>query len=129
MYAESTSDVKRMLLNEIIQDVRCTVRRGEKTGEIEFRLRGDGSIKKEREEAKKGNGESGNLPSGSSTPHVAWLREQDSNLQPCGYGRFQDFHPGPDYLITLAFGCPKLRHLYVRVSGADGAYRREIRIP
>jgi len=59
----------------------------------------------------------------------SWLREQDSNLQPCGYGRFQDFHPGPDYLITLAFGCPKLRHLYVRVSGADGAYRREIRIP
>jgi len=57
------------------------------------------------------------------------LREQDSNLQPCGYGRFQDFHPGPDYLITLAFGCPNLGHFYVRVSGADGAYRREIRIP
>jgi hypothetical protein len=29
------------------------------------------------------------------------LREQDSNLQPCGYGRFRDFRSGPDYLITL----------------------------
>jgi hypothetical protein len=32
---------------------------------------------------------------------VVRLREQDSNLQPCGYGRFRNFHSGPDYLITL----------------------------
>jgi hypothetical protein len=71
MYAESTSDVKRRLLNAIIEEVRCTVKRAEKTGEIEFRLRGNGSIEKKCEEAKKANGESGKPPSGSSTPHVA----------------------------------------------------------
>ena len=53
--------------------------RGEKTGEIEFGLRGDGSIKRKWEEAKKANGESGKPPSGSSTPHVAWLRERLEN--------------------------------------------------
>jgi hypothetical protein len=35
------------------------------------------------------------------------LREQDSNLQPCGYGRFRNFHSGPDYLITLNICCPR----------------------
>ena len=29
------------------------------------------------------------------------LREQDSNLQPCGYGMLQCFRIGPDYLIIL----------------------------
>jgi hypothetical protein len=53
MYAESTIDVKRRLLNAVIEEVRCTVKRGEKTGEIEFRLRGDSPIKKKWEEAKK----------------------------------------------------------------------------
>jgi len=30
------------------------------------------------------------------------LREQDSNLQPFGYGMLQSFRFGPDYLITLS---------------------------
>ena len=29
------------------------------------------------------------------------LREQDSNLQPCGYGMLPCFRIGPDYLIIL----------------------------
>ena len=82
MYAESANDVKRRLLNAIIEEVRCTVKRGEKTREIEFRLRGDGSFKKKWGEANRANGESGNRPSGSSTPPVACLRErlESSNL-------------------------------------------------
>jgi len=66
--------VKRRLLNAVIEEVRCTVKRGEKTGEIEFRLRWDGSIKKKREEAKQ-NEESGNPHYGGSTPLVVRLRE------------------------------------------------------
>ena len=37
------------------------------------------AIKKKWEEAKKAHGESGTLPSGSSTPHVAWPRETHEN--------------------------------------------------
>ena len=33
---------------------------------------------------------------------VERLREQDSNLQPCGYGILQSFRFGPDYLIILS---------------------------
>ena len=43
-----------------------------------------------------------------SNAHHSWfesscssLREQDSNLQPCGYGMLQCFRIGPDYLIIL----------------------------
>ena len=35
---------------------------------------------------------------------VEGLREQDSNLQPCGYGMLLSFRWGPDYLITLRLG-------------------------
>jgi hypothetical protein len=79
MYAEPTIDVKRPLLNAVIEQARCTVKRGEKTGEIELRLRGNGSTKKKWDEAKEANGESGTLPSGSPTPHVALLRERLEN--------------------------------------------------
>jgi hypothetical protein len=49
------------------------------------------------------------------------LREQDSNLQPCGYGRFRDFRSGPDYLITLE--CPREESRNTsKGSGASGAY-------
>jgi predicted RNase H-like nuclease (RuvC/YqgF family) len=53
MYVESSPETKRRLLNTIIEEIRCTVKQGEKTGEIEFRLRGDGSIKEKWEETKK----------------------------------------------------------------------------
>jgi hypothetical protein len=47
---------------------------GEKTGEIEFRLREDGSIMKKWELAKKKNmGSRVNLLRGVSTPHVVCL--------------------------------------------------------
>jgi hypothetical protein len=58
VYSEATAETKRRLLNTIIEEIRCKVKQGEKTGEVEFRLRGDGSVTKEWEEAKKkGHGE------------------------------------------------------------------------
>ena len=53
LYAEGTCETKRRLLNTIIEEIRCTVKQGEKMGEIEVRLRGDGLIKEKWEEAKK----------------------------------------------------------------------------
>jgi hypothetical protein len=85
LYSDAPPGTKRRLLNVIIEEICCSVKRGKKTGEIIYRLRGDGTIKKAWEEAKQ-NEESGNPHSGGSTPRVVWLREQDSNLQPCGYG-------------------------------------------
>ena len=74
IYSEATPETKRRLLNVMIEEIRCSVKRGEKTGEIVYKLRGDGSIKKEWEEAKK-NEEPGNPQFGGLTPRVAWLRE------------------------------------------------------
>jgi len=63
MYVEATPEIKRRLLNTIIEEIRCSVKHGEKTGEIEFRLRGDGSIMKKWELAKKKeHGEPGKPP-------------------------------------------------------------------
>ena len=104
LYSDAPIDAKRKLLNVIIEEIRCSVKRGEKTGEITYKLRGDGTVKRAWEEAKK-NEESSGPGNPGLTPRVAWLREQDSNLQPCGYGRFRNFRPGPDYLITLE--CPE----------------------
>jgi len=56
-------------------------------------------------------------------PRGFLLREQDSNLQPCGYGRLSGFHRSPDYLIIL----PCVRQ--IRMSGACGAYWRESSSP
>jgi hypothetical protein len=54
------------------------VKKGEKKGEIVYKLRGDGSVKKDWEEARKH--EDPKPPSsGGSSLQVAWLREQDSN--------------------------------------------------
>ncbi|HUI63880.1 MAG TPA: recombinase zinc beta ribbon domain-containing protein, partial [Bacteroidota bacterium] len=59
MYADATAETKRKLLNTIIEEIRCSVKYGEKTGEIEFRLRGDSSVKEKWEESrKKEHGES-----------------------------------------------------------------------
>ncbi len=66
------------LHNVIIEEIRCSVKRGEKTGEILYKLRGDGTVMKKWEEAKK-NEESGNPHYGGSTPRVAWLPETHEN--------------------------------------------------
>jgi site-specific DNA recombinase len=73
IYSEASAEIKRRLLNVMIEEIRCSVKRGEKTGEIVYKLRGDGSIKKDWEEAKK-NEEPGNPQFGGLTPRVAWLR-------------------------------------------------------
>jgi len=41
-------------------------------------------------------------------PRGTMLREQDSNLQPCGYGMLQSFRFGPDYLIILRLVVPEI---------------------
>ena len=100
IYSGATPESKRRLLNVIVEEIRCMVKKREKKGDIIFKLRGNGSVKREWEEAKKQ--EDPKPPSsGGSSLQVAWLREQDSNLQPCGYGLFQSFRFGPDYLIIL----------------------------
>ncbi len=81
-------EVKRKMLNVIIEEISCSGKRGEKIGEITYKLRGDGTVKKNWEDAvvvTKQNEESGNPHSRGLTPRVAWLREshRDSNFYPC----------------------------------------------
>lgn len=52
LYSDAPADTKRRLLNVIIEEIRCSVKRGEKTGEIVYKLRGNGTVRKEWEEAK-----------------------------------------------------------------------------
>jgi hypothetical protein len=59
LYSEAPPDTRRKLLNVVIEKIRCSVKRGEKTGEIVYKLRGDGTVMKKWEEAKQ-NEESGN---------------------------------------------------------------------
>lgn len=73
VYANAPQDVKRKLLKVIIEEIRCTVKRGQKTGEITFKLRGDGSVKKNWNEAKETKEDSSTPSSGGLSPHVAWL--------------------------------------------------------
>jgi hypothetical protein len=54
------------------------VKRGEKRGEVVYKLRGDGTVRKEWEDAKQ-NEESSNPHSGGLTPRVAWLRDRLKN--------------------------------------------------
>jgi hypothetical protein len=78
IYSEAPMETRRKLLNVIIEEVRCFVKRKEKRGEIVYKIRGDGSVKKNWEEAQKP--EDPKPPSsGGSSLQVAWLREQDSN--------------------------------------------------
>ncbi len=79
IYAGAIPEVKRRLLNVVIEEIQCKVGRGENKGEITFKLRGDGSIKKDWSEASKTKEDSSTPSSGGLSPHVAWLREQDSN--------------------------------------------------
>jgi TolA-binding protein len=53
LYSEAPLDAKRRLLNVVIEEIRCSVKRGEKTGEMFYKLRGDGTVMKKWEEAKK----------------------------------------------------------------------------
>jgi len=108
------TEVKRRLLNVVIEEIQCKVRRGENKGEITFKLRGDGSIKKDWSEASKTKEDSSTPSSGGLSPHVAWLREQDSNLQPCGYG--------PSTAFTAVRTISSSFNLK-RMPGASGAYR------
>lgn len=100
---EGQPESKRELLNVVIEEIRCSVKRREKTGEIVYTLRGDGTVMKNWEEAKQ-NEESGNPHDGGSTPRVVRLREQDSNLQPCGYGSSTAFAAG------RTISSPMIRH-------------------
>jgi ribosomal 50S subunit-associated protein YjgA (DUF615 family) len=51
IYSEATPESRRRLINVIVEEIRCLVRRGQKKGDIIFKLRGDGSVKEEWEEA------------------------------------------------------------------------------
>ena len=120
VYAKAPLEIKRRLLNVVVEEIRCSVKRGENTGEIVYKLRGDGLVKAQWEEVlEKKEGSTSPCSTGLS-PHVAWLREQDSNLQPCGYGTSGSF----DSVRTIS--SPAHNHTAtncVGVSGAHGAYR------
>ena len=51
---------------------------------------------------------------------VEGLREQDSNLQPCGYGFFQAF--APVRTISSSLSQSRRERESLRMPGADGAY-------
>jgi hypothetical protein len=53
IYSEAPIETRRKLLNVIIEEIRCFVKRKAKKGEIVYKLRGDGSVKKDWEEARK----------------------------------------------------------------------------
>ena len=78
IFTQASPEAKRRILNIIIEEIRCSVLRGKRKGEILYRLRGDGSVTKEWEQARRH--EDPKPPSsGGSSLQVAWLREQDSN--------------------------------------------------
>ena len=78
IYSQASPEAKRQILNILIEETRCSVKRGERKGDIVYKLRGDGSVRKEWEQARKQ--EDPKPPSsGGSGLQVAWLREQDSN--------------------------------------------------
>jgi len=75
VYSGAPQERNRRLLNVLIEEVRCSVKRGRKNGDITFKLRGDGSVKREWAEAQKQ--EDPKPPSsGSSSLRSAWLRER-----------------------------------------------------
>lgn len=87
LYDRMSLENKRLYNKGVFLEIRSYLKRREKTGEVEFKFRADGSLRLDWEKIK--NPE---LPRGlvnfrqpeSSSPSGGWLREQDSNLQPCG---------------------------------------------
>ena len=78
IYTLASPEAKRRILNILIEEIRCSVKRGERKGEILYRLRGDGSVTKEWEQARKQ--ENPKPPSsGGSSFQVAWLPETHEN--------------------------------------------------
>lgn len=53
LYAGAPLEIKRRLLNVVVEEIRCSAKRGKNTGEIIYKLRRDGSVKKAWESAKK----------------------------------------------------------------------------
>jgi len=51
LYADAPPESKCRMLNVIIEEFSWSVKRGEKTGEITYKLRGDGTVKKNWEDA------------------------------------------------------------------------------
>jgi len=45
-YSKAPTQAKRKLLNILIQETRSSVKKGEKEGEIVYKLREDGSVRK-----------------------------------------------------------------------------------
>jgi hypothetical protein len=76
--SEVSPETKRWFLNVVIEEIRCSVKRGEKKGENACKLRGDGTVKKTWEVAKQ-NEEPATSLSGGSTPRVVRLRERLEN--------------------------------------------------
>lgn len=52
IYPQAHSETKRRLLNIMIEEIRCSVKKGERKGDIVCKHRGDGSVRKEWKEAK-----------------------------------------------------------------------------
>ena len=46
VYGEVALDIKRRLLNVVGEEIRCTMKRKENTGENVFNVRGDGLLKR-----------------------------------------------------------------------------------
>ncbi len=101
LYTGATPETKRKLLNVIIEEIRCSVKRGEKTGEIEFRLRGNGSIKEKWEDAiKKDDGE----------PNKTGNRHFDS---PCSLAPRAGLEPATLRLTAACSTIELSRNLYI----------------
>jgi hypothetical protein len=72
VFSEAPLVAKRRLLNIVIEDICCSAERGKKTGEIIYKLRGDGTVMMKWEAAKE-NEESGNAyDGGSARPVTCW---------------------------------------------------------
>jgi hypothetical protein len=50
--SEAPSDIKQRLLNVVIEELRCFVNRGEKTGEIVYRMKRNRTVKEKWDTAK-----------------------------------------------------------------------------
>jgi len=51
IYSKAPIKTKRKLLNVVVEEIRCSVKRGKRTGEIFYKVRGDGTVRRRWDEA------------------------------------------------------------------------------
>ncbi len=68
LFDEAENRDKAQILRTVVEEIRVTANRGTKEGVLEFKLRGDGRLKRQWDEVVNKRGV-------SLTPHIGWLRE------------------------------------------------------